>query len=102
MTSLLSTWEAGRFARCHARAAVMRGRGLQGYVMRYRGHISRQTIKDVAFVGPGDCAVASGSDDGRMFIWDRYTGLCYTCCTCPEILPVYFPVTSFLIVLERQ
>lgn len=42
--------------------------------MRFRGHISRQTIKDVAFVGPGDCAVASGSDDGRMFIWDRYTG----------------------------
>ncbi len=43
-------------------------------MMRYRGHVSRQTIKDVAFVGPGDCAVASGSDDGRMFIWDRYTG----------------------------
>lgn len=47
---------------------------MQGYTMRFRGHISRQTIKDVAFVGPGDCAVASGSDDGRMFIWDRYTG----------------------------
>ena len=44
--------------------------------MRYRGHISRLTIKDVAFVGPGDCAVASGSDDGRMFIWDRFTGVC--------------------------
>lgn len=49
-------------------------RCVQGYVMRYRGHISRQTIKDVAFVGPGDCAVASGSDDGRMFIWDRFSG----------------------------
>ena len=44
--------------------------------MRYRGHISRLTIKDVAFVGPGDCAVASGSDDGRMYIWDRCTGVC--------------------------
>ena len=44
--------------------------------MRYRGHISRLTIKDVAFVGPGHCAVASGSDDGRMFIWDRFTGAC--------------------------
>ena len=43
--------------------------------MCYRGHVSRQTIKDVAFVGPGACAVASGSDDGRMFIWDRYTGM---------------------------
>lgn len=42
--------------------------------MRYRGHFSKQTIKDVAFVGPGDCAVASGSDDGRMFIWDRRSG----------------------------
>jgi nuclear receptor interaction protein len=46
----------------------------QGYVQRYRGHISRQTIKDVAFVGPDDCAVAAGSDDGRMFLWDRATG----------------------------
>jgi WD40 repeat protein len=33
-----------------------------------------QTIKDVSFVGPDDCAVAAGSDDGRMFIWDRRTG----------------------------
>ncbi|BDA50285.1 probable DDB1- and CUL4-associated factor 6 [Coccomyxa sp. Obi] len=45
-----------------------------GYVMRYRGHNSQQTIKDIAFVGPDDCAVAAGSDDGRMFIWDRATG----------------------------
>lgn len=42
--------------------------------MRYRGHRSMQTIKDVSFVGPDDCAVASGSDDGRMFIWDRRSG----------------------------
>jgi WD40 repeat protein len=43
--------------------------------MRYRGHRSMQTIKDVSFVGPSDCAVASGSDDGRMFIWNRRTGV---------------------------
>ncbi len=47
---------------------------MQGYVMHFRGHNSQQTIKDVAFVGPDDCAVAAGSDDGRMFIWDRATG----------------------------
>lgn len=43
-------------------------------MQRYRGHISRQTIKDIAFVGPGGCAVAAGSDDGRMFLWDRVSG----------------------------
>ena len=43
-------------------------------MQRYRGHISRQTIKDVSFVGPSDNAVAAGSDDGRMFLWDRCTG----------------------------
>ncbi len=47
---------------------------MQGYVMRYRGHNSQQTIKDITFVGPDDYAVAAGSDDGRMFVWDRATG----------------------------
>jgi WD40 repeat protein len=61
---------------------------MQGYVVRFRGHISRQTIKDVAFVGPGDCAVASGSDDGRMFIWDRYTGATTRALRLPD-LPTY-------------
>ncbi|KAK9903580.1 hypothetical protein WJX75_009241 [Coccomyxa subellipsoidea] len=46
----------------------------QGHVMRYRGHINQQTIKDVAFVGPDDCAVAAGSDCSRLFLWDRATG----------------------------
>jgi WD40 repeat protein len=42
--------------------------------LRYRGHVSVKTIKDVTFVGPTQSMVAAGSDDGRMFIWDRYTG----------------------------
>lgn len=45
-----------------------------GVASRYRGHASVKTIKDVAFVGPNQSMVAAGSDDGRMFIWDRYTG----------------------------
>ncbi len=46
----------------------------QGHVMRYRGHINQQTIKDVAFVGPDDSTIAAGSDCGRMFLWDRASG----------------------------
>ncbi|KAJ2455957.1 DNA polymerase zeta [Coemansia sp. RSA 2336] len=38
---------------------------------RYRGHCNFQTIKDVNFVF--DKYVASGSDDGHFFLWDRQT-----------------------------
>ncbi|KAJ2195953.1 hypothetical protein IW144_003186 [Coemansia sp. RSA 522] len=38
---------------------------------RYWGHCNAETIKDVNFVF--DRYVASGSDDGCMFIWDRQT-----------------------------
>ncbi|KAJ2781880.1 hypothetical protein H4R18_002586 [Coemansia javaensis] len=38
---------------------------------RYRGHCSFQTVKDVNFVFGG--YVASGSDDGCLFVWDRQT-----------------------------
>lgn len=41
---------------------------------RYRGHLSIKTVKDVAFVGPRQSMVAAGSDDGRLFVWDRNTG----------------------------
>ncbi|KAJ2390230.1 hypothetical protein GGI05_003270 [Coemansia sp. RSA 2603] len=36
---------------------------------RYNGHCNIQTVKDVNFVF--DQYVTSGSDDGRVFIWDR-------------------------------
>ncbi|KAJ1728560.1 hypothetical protein LPJ61_003972, partial [Coemansia biformis] len=38
---------------------------------RYKGHCSFQTIKDVNFVFGN--YVASGSDDGCLFMWDRHT-----------------------------
>ncbi|KAJ2742613.1 DNA polymerase zeta [Coemansia sp. BCRC 34301] len=38
---------------------------------RFRGHCNFQTIKDVNFLLGG--YVASGSDDGSLFIWDRTT-----------------------------
>ncbi|PWN43171.1 WD40 repeat-like protein [Ceraceosorus guamensis] len=34
---------------------------------RYQGHINRETVKDVNFVGP---YIASGSDDGRLYLYD--------------------------------
>ncbi|KAK5732962.1 hypothetical protein LTR17_010095 [Elasticomyces elasticus] len=40
----------------------------------YRGHCNVRTVKDVNYLGPDDQFVASGSDDGNLFIWDRVTG----------------------------
>ncbi|KAJ3541920.1 hypothetical protein NMY22_g3702 [Coprinellus aureogranulatus] len=42
--------------------------------MSYSGHRSRDTIKDVNFLGPFDEYVVSGSDDGNWFVWQRDTG----------------------------
>ena len=36
---------------------------------RFEGHRHAATIKDVAFLGDDEQCVASGSDDGRMFVW---------------------------------
>lgn len=38
-------------------------------IARCGGHLNARTVKDVQFVGPGHNFVASGSDDGRLFIW---------------------------------
>ncbi|CEM05226.1 unnamed protein product [Vitrella brassicaformis CCMP3155] len=40
----------------------------------YTGHCNVRTVKDVQFVGPYCEYAASGSDDGRIFIWDAFTG----------------------------
>jgi len=37
------------------------------------GHSNRRTIKEVAYVGAASELVASGSDDGRLFVWDAFT-----------------------------
>lgn len=46
----------------------------------FGGHANLRTIKEVAYVGDGARVVASGSDDGRLFLWDTEScglvGLC--------------------------
>jgi len=43
------------------------------YVQRYSGHCNIRTVKGVSFFGPQAEYVASGSDDGRIFIWEKNT-----------------------------
>ncbi|GAQ82529.1 hypothetical protein KFL_001140170 [Klebsormidium nitens] len=45
-----------------------------GEVQSYRGHRNAQTIKGVSFFGPSCEYVMSGSDCGRIFIWEKRTG----------------------------
>lgn len=42
--------------------------------MRYSGHCNIETVKDVEFYGLRDEYIASGSDRGHVFIWDKKTG----------------------------
>ncbi|KAK4536417.1 hypothetical protein CDCA_CDCA08G2442 [Cyanidium caldarium] len=49
------------------------------FVRSYMGHRNVVTVKEVNFFGPGDEYVISGSDDGRVYIWDRYTGELLQC-----------------------
>ena len=44
------------------------------YTNKYTGHKNVRTIKECSFFGPDDCYVASGSDDGSAYIWNKYTG----------------------------
>lgn len=39
----------------------------------YSGHCNVKTVKGVSFFGPDDNYVCSGSDDGRIFIWNKAT-----------------------------
>lgn len=41
---------------------------------RFAGACNVETIKDVNFVGSEDEYVASGSDDGKFFLWEKSTG----------------------------
>ncbi|QDZ26083.1 WD40 repeat domain-containing protein [Chloropicon primus] len=38
----------------------------------YKGHLNCDTVKGVTFFGPNDEFVASGSDCGHCFIWDKH------------------------------
>uniref|UniRef100_A0A5K3FK59 WD_REPEATS_REGION domain-containing protein n=1 Tax=Mesocestoides corti TaxID=53468 RepID=A0A5K3FK59_MESCO len=39
----------------------------------YRGHRNNSTVKGVNFYGPSSEFIMSGSDDGFIYIWDRYS-----------------------------
>ncbi|DBB01012.1 TPA: hypothetical protein ACH3X1_000915 [Trebouxia sp. C0004] len=41
----------------------------------YKGHCNLSLNKGVCLLGSRDEYVASGSDDGRIFVWDRFNGL---------------------------
>ncbi|THH06795.1 hypothetical protein EW145_g3845 [Phellinidium pouzarii] len=41
---------------------------------RFSGHCNVDTVKDVNFIGADDEYVASGSDDGNFFLWEKNTG----------------------------
>jgi len=42
--------------------------------MRYAGACNVETVKDVNFLGRFNELIASGSDDGNVFIWSKKTG----------------------------
>jgi len=43
------------------------------FTQRYTGHCNIRTVKEVNFYGPRSEYVVSGSDCGRVFIWDKKT-----------------------------
>jgi len=43
------------------------------YKQTYVGHCNIRTVKEVNFFGPNSDYVISGSDDGRIFIWEKNT-----------------------------
>ena len=45
----------------------------------YKGHRNCETVKGVSFLGPNSDYVASGSDCGNIFIWDKDSTKLLTC-----------------------
>lgn len=43
------------------------------FFKKYKGHSSVRTVKEVNFFGPRSEYLISGSDDGRIFIWNSKT-----------------------------
>eukprot|EP00899_Mesostigma_viride_P002433 jgi/Mesvir1/12190/Mv00427-RA.1 len=68
---------AGDRGRSGRRAADRANRvDVWGPLGRYVGHCNVQTEgKEATFFGQGAAMVMAGSDDGRIFIWDRRTGM---------------------------
>merc|ERR1712003_302423 len=46
----------------------------QKVIQSYYGNRNIMTVKGVSFYGRNDEYVLSGSDDGRMYFWDKLTG----------------------------
>jgi WD40 repeat protein len=45
----------------------------------YSGHLNMQTVKEACFLGLRSEFIASGSDDGNLYIWDRKTAQILAC-----------------------
>jgi len=45
----------------------------RSFEKQYSGHCNIKTVKSVSFFGPRSEYVMSGSDDGRIFIWEKKT-----------------------------
>jgi len=50
------------------------GGGGSGYWRSYRGHSNATSLKNVAWLGPRHEVLASGSDDGGIFVWEAASG----------------------------
>ncbi|CAM9492287.1 unnamed protein product [Ectocarpus fasciculatus] len=60
---------------CGQRTSDMLSCSPRAMIQRYTGACNVQTvIKEASFLGDGGGYVASGSDDGRVFIWERSSG----------------------------
>jgi len=66
-------WRAAH-DRSAARSRIHAHAPCSSHLRSYRGHCNVKTVKDVTFLGRHDEYVASGSDSGHLFIWDRATG----------------------------
>lgn len=61
------------FTRSRQRAQVESNKPCSTHTRTYRGHCNVKTVKDVNYYGLNDEYVVSGSDCGRLFIWDKKT-----------------------------
>jgi len=57
---------------------------LKTYKNVYKGHYSSKTIKAVNFYGPDSEFVISGSDDAKIYIWDKKTTELLTILECHQ------------------
>lgn len=65
-------YRSGRLSSMH-RSKVNIKVPVSSHTRSYEGHCNVKTVKDVNFLGLQDEYVASGSDSGHLFIWDRKT-----------------------------